>query len=206
MRIPAFAPLALALILLAAPGHATPEAIFPGLIDVTGVAADDVLNIRAAPNARAPILATLAPDAAGIEVVEASDGWLRVVRPEGSGWISDRFATMRTGLWQQDAVPAGLVCHGTEPFWSLVLEDGAAQFSTPESVLRHEAARVLGPYDWAENPRRALRAEGLVALISPAPRLCSDGMSDALFGLDADVILGSGEDMRYLRGCCSIGR
>src|SRR5690606_38084743 len=37
-------PLALALTLLAAPGHATPEAIFPGLIDVTGVAADDVLN------------------------------------------------------------------------------------------------------------------------------------------------------------------
>ncbi len=203
MRIPA---LALALTLLAAPGHATPEAIFPGLIDVTGVAADDVLNIRAEPNAGAAILGTLAPDAAGVEVVEARDGWLRVAMPEASGWISDRFATMRTGLWQQDAVPAGLVCHGTEPFWSLTLDGGAAQFSTPESAVRHEGLRIFGPSDWMENPRRALRAEGLMALISPAPALCSDGMSDALFGLDVDVVVGEGEAARYLRGCCSIGR
>lgn len=205
MRIPALA-LALALTLLAAPGHATPEAIFPGLIDVTGVAAGDVLNIRAEPGANATIIGTLAPDASGIEVVEARNGWLRVALPEASGWISGRFATMRTGLWQQDALPAGLVCHGTEPFWSLVPDKGAAQFSTPDGARRHEGLRVFGPADWAENPRRAIRADGLMALISPAPRLCSDGMSDALFGLDADVVVGEGAQARYLRGCCSIGR
>ena len=203
MRSPA---LALALTLLAAPGHATPEAIFPGLIDVTGVADDDVLNIRAQPNAGAAIIGTLAPDAAGVEVVETRDNWLRVTMPEASGWINGRFATMRTGLWQQDAVPAGLVCHGTEPFWSLALDGTAAQFSTPESATRHEGLRIFGPSDWMENPRRAIRAEGLMALIAPAPALCSDGMSDALFGLDVDVIVGSGEDARYLRGCCSLGR
>lgn len=198
--------LPLALALLATPGHAAPEATFPGLADVTGVAADDVLNIRAEPSASAAIIGSFAPDAAGIEVVETRNGWLRVALPETSGWISGRFATMRRDLWQPDAVPAGLACHGTEPFWSLTLDGAAAQFSTPAAATRHEGLRIFSPFDGAENPRRAITADGLVALVTPAPQLCSDGMSDARFGLDVDLVTGSGEDARYLRGCCSIGR
>lgn len=200
--------LAVAMLLTAGPGHATPppDAVFPGLIDVVDVAADDVLNIRAEPHAGAPIIGTLPPDAAGIEVIESRDGWLRVTRPETSGWVSARFARMHPGLWQADALPAGLVCHGTEPFWSLTLAGGAARFASPQSVEDYGDARVLSPFDAAENPRRAITAQGLTALITPAPALCSDGMSDALYALDADLILGTGAGSRYLRGCCSIGR
>ena len=39
------------------------------MFDVTGVAANDVLNIRAAPDASAEIIGTLSPNARDIEVV-----------------------------------------------------------------------------------------------------------------------------------------
>lgn len=190
----------LTLLLLAAPALA--EEMLPGLADVSGVAADDVLNIRARPNARAAIIGSFPPDAAGIEVIEARDGWLRIALPEASGWISARYARLRPGLWQPDAVPPGLACHGTEPFWGLTLDGNTARFTTPESATRHTGLRILSPEGAGATPHRALVAEGLVAMIAPAPALCSDGMSDALFGLEVGLVVGE----RHLRGCCSIGR
>lgn len=197
MRIPAAA-LVLALSALPAPAA---EAVLPGLADVTGVAADDVLNIRARPGTRAAIIGSFPPDATGIEVVEARDGWLRVALPEGSGWISARHARLRPHLWQSDAVPPGLSCHGTEPFWGLALDGDTARFATPETASRHGGLRILAPEGHAASPHRALVAEGLVAIIAPAPALCSDGMSDRPFGLEVGVVV----DGRHLRGCCSIG-
>ena len=44
----------------AAPAWATPEYVLPTLFDVTGVAADDRLNIRERPDPSAPIIGTLA--------------------------------------------------------------------------------------------------------------------------------------------------
>lgn len=203
MRILAFLLLlAIPALLAASPAHARPDPIFPGLVDVVGVAADDALNIRAAPNARAPIIGTLPHDATAIEVIEARAGWLRVNRSGVSGWVNGRFAQMRPGIWQDDALPAGLICHGVEPFWSLSLNEGAALFTTPQSIHHHGDARVLGPEFGVESPRRAILAQDLVAVIAPA--LCSDGMSDATFGLEVDLVLGTRANARYLRGCCSI--
>ncbi|MEO1155590.1 MAG: SH3 domain-containing protein, partial [Pseudomonadota bacterium] len=42
---------------------------YPALFDVTGVASDDVLNIRSAPSATAEIIGTLAHNETGVEVV-----------------------------------------------------------------------------------------------------------------------------------------
>ena len=65
----------------------------PARFSVTGVAADDVLNVRAAPDPAAPILAELPPDATGVEVIALSDdgAWALLPRPEGQGWASTRF-------------------------------------------------------------------------------------------------------------------
>lgn len=109
----------LLLLILAAPAHATQEYILPTLFDVTGVAADDVLNIRQLPDADAPIIGTLSPDAKGIEVVEDTGGWGRVNSGEGSGWVSMRYMAYRTDVWHEGALPDGFSCFGTEPFWSL---------------------------------------------------------------------------------------
>ncbi len=66
----------LAFCLLWLPGLALAQS-FPALYDVTGVASDDVLNVRAAPNANAQVIAALGPKATQVEVVrtDTSGHW-----------------------------------------------------------------------------------------------------------------------------------
>ena len=54
----------------AGPAAATQEYILPTLFDVTGVRPDDVLNVRAMPDASSSILSELPHDAKGVEVVD----------------------------------------------------------------------------------------------------------------------------------------
>ena len=67
-------------------GPAGAQTILPTLYDVTGVRANDVLNIRAMPDASSSILSELPHDAKGVEVVDARAGWARVNTFERSGW------------------------------------------------------------------------------------------------------------------------
>ena len=101
---------------LSGPALATQEYILPTLFDVARVAADDVLNIRAEPDASAPIIGTLAFDATHVEVVEQRAGWSRVNTGEGSGWVSDRYLDYRVDVWQDGALPAAV--HGAPPLRS----------------------------------------------------------------------------------------
>ena len=66
---------------------------YPLFHNVTGVAANDVLNVRASPSAGTPILHFLPPDAHWVEVVEVQGNWGRINFGEGSGWASLRFLT-----------------------------------------------------------------------------------------------------------------
>ena len=101
----------------AGPGSATATDSGPGTgpqampYQVTGVAADDMLNVRAGPGVENVILGMLAPDAAGISptgrVETASDGgtWWQIddpTLPGGTGWVNARF------LHPQDVVPAAV--------------------------------------------------------------------------------------------------
>ena len=58
-------------------------------------AADDVLNVRAEPNASSAILGGLEPGAGPVEVIETSQPgstkWGRIVFQEGNGWVSMKF-------------------------------------------------------------------------------------------------------------------
>ncbi|MEY8843180.1 peptide-binding protein, partial [Cribrihabitans sp. XS_ASV171] len=83
------------------------------------MASDDVLNIRAAPDAQADKIGEFAHDAQDVEVMSFNDdrSWGLVNTGERSGWTSMRFLSPQ---------PAGdlpiarrLSCAGTEPFWSL---------------------------------------------------------------------------------------
>ena len=66
---------------------------FPALYSVTGVAGDDVLNIRLEPDATAEAVGSLPPDATNIEVVGLSPdgGWGQVIAGEAAGWIKMEF-------------------------------------------------------------------------------------------------------------------
>ena len=195
--------LAALLILAALPARATVDG-WPALFDVAGVAADDVLNVRAAPASDAAIVATLAPDATDVEVIRPNDthGWGLVNTGEATGWVSLAFLERQPGQFE-GAFPPVAQCFGTEPFWTLALDGDAATFSTPDGATD---GRVLGRLgSLSRRDRHGLRvalAEGrrIDGVIST--EACSDGMSDREYGLAFDFV-GTGG---VLSGCCALSR
>ena len=195
--------LAFALLLAGAvPAAATPEYVLPTLFDVTGVAGDDVLNIREQPSASAPVIGRLAPDAKNVEVVAERGGWMQVNTGERSGWVNGRYLAYRTDVWQPGRLPPTLACLGTEPFWSLTQSGGALVLDRPDAGARSHPVRKLLETGWFRDPRRAVVADGLTLVATP--KWCSDGMSDRAYGLEATVIVGSGAGASLLSGCCSL--
>ena len=201
--------LALGLFLFAAsPAAATQEYILPTLFDVTGVAANDVLNIRAAPDASAEIIGTLSPHARNIEVVgyDETGRWAQINTGERSGWAALRYLAYRVDVWTPGTLPPTLHCLGNEPFWSFWSTGDNMVFSTPdapESVMRIEQVLATGIF---RDPRRSVSAQGqnlrMTAVL--VPMACSDGMSDRSYGLDVTVILEGRRQPQMLTGCCSI--
>ncbi|MDO5620827.1 MAG: SH3 domain-containing protein [Paracoccus sp. (in: a-proteobacteria)] len=202
-----FRPVTLALCLAASPALATPEYVLPTLFDVSEVASGDVLNIRARPDAAAPVIGSLAPDATRIEVVaESDDGrWGLVNTGEGSGWVSMRFLNYRTDVWNTDELPARFACHGTEPFWSVTRKGDALEWATPESSMTYPRYEAHGGA-WFRDPARMIVgwSGGQKITIAAMPAQCSDGMSDRAYGLRALVLReGQGASESYT-GCCSV--
>ena len=173
----------------------------PQLYDVTGVSADDHLNIRALPDATSDIIGRLAADATDVEVTALSlaGQWGRINHQEQTGWVAFRYLAPR-------AVAPGLSelsCFGTEPFWTMNFDpDGVLFLSTPE---RSEIHPVTSPipvagigtdtffglqFDWLLD---GVPATGLIL-----PGQCNDGMSDRRYALNF-VGLTTG-----LKGCCTL--
>jgi uncharacterized membrane protein len=173
---------------------------YPAFHAVVGVALDDVLNIRAQPDANAPIIGEIPPDAMGVEVVAVSDGWAVVNTPDVTGYVALRFLEREEGPpWNALELP--LTCLGTEPFWSLALDPvaGTAKFSTPEDAEAHNLTlgQTWPGAPWA--PSAAVSLPDGMAVFSPAE--CSDGMSERSYGIAADLFL-TGPDRQRLSGCC----
>ncbi|MCL6285171.1 SH3 domain-containing protein [Ruegeria sp. 2012CJ41-6] len=174
---------------------------WPRLYAVTGVAADDVLNIRSDPRAGADKIGALAPDAREVEIVrrDSSGSWGRVNVMEHGGWVSMRYLAPQGPGFDAD-YPGPLHCYGTEPFWSLSADPGSTaefRFFDAEPAALSAGARqpAMG---YSDRLRFALGDSGQ-AIIRRAE--CSDGMSDNAFALEIDLIL---DDDRFLTGCCSI--
>lgn len=199
----------IALVLMGAqPASAVASPSLPSLFDITGIAGDDVLNIRATASARADIIGTLSADARAIEVVAMDDSrrWAQVNAGERSGWVASRYLAHRIEVWAPGGLPTTLQCFGTEPFWSLAPEQDALAFSTMgggDQRLSLDVVLDSGVPGW---PRRAIIARSdtrtLTATITQAD--CSDGMSDRSYGLETTVILQEAGEFSMLTGCCSI--
>lgn len=175
----------------------------PRLYDVMGVEVGDVLNIREAPSPSAPILATLPPDATGIEVTArtATRRWARVNTGEGVGWVSTRFIASQGRVIDNYNLPVGLSCFGTEPFWSLTSQDGALHYSDIVGADQSFEVAISQDTGIDNDLRRMIRlSSGAVAFLQPAQ--CSDGMSDRMFALSLSFM--AGPTAPLLTGCCSL--
>ena len=182
---------------------------FPALYDVTGVASNDVLNVRAYDSAGSDIIGALAPNATGVEVVRLNDNgrWGLVNTHEWSGWASMRFLRRQAGQegW---AFPARASCYGTEPFWDLNLwPGGPVEYSragdpTSQFSLRSQGGSANRPDRYSFLADRAGTA--MIGVI--ARQACNDGMSDREFGLTLELMLWKGAALEHVSGCCSLAR
>ncbi|MCA0920327.1 SH3 domain-containing protein [Pseudooceanicola nanhaiensis] len=199
----------LSLALMLTPAGLLAQEGFPALYDVSGVAANDVLNMRAAPDPSAPIVGTLAPDATGIEAVQADadSGWLRVNSGETAGWASPAYLTRQPG--QPDGTqPALTRCFGTEPFWSLMPAGAGWTFQQAGGAATFLPSgwqgTAAGRSDRYATILLAGKGADVAGTIVVGRDICSDGMSDRLYGLTVDMILTGDLGPAHYAGCCSI--
>lgn len=80
---------------------------------------------------------------------------------------------------------------GTEPFWGIDITPGTLVFT---SVDRAEM-RVPNPGAVMQGEAAVIATDGLTITLRPAT--CSDGMSDRVYRLEAEVMLGG----EQLKGC-----
>ena len=192
---------ALVTVLCLLAGAALADPMFPVLYDVSGVAADDRLNLRADPSADAARVGDLAPDAVGVEAVAIDDTgrWLLIGQGEISGWAAVRYLRPHP-IDPSLHLTRRLSCGGTEPFWNLAVTQGetarlsqygGAEAALPAAPLRPSANRTdrfflnLGP-----------RHSAILSAQS-----CSDGMSDRVFGLEINLVI---DNVEVLSGCCTL--
>lgn len=172
----------------------------PARFSVAGVAANDVLNVRAGPSARTEILDRLAPDQAHVEVVRLSGDrkWGMVAIPGANGWVSMRYLAAES--LPVDRMPRPMTCMGTEPFWSLGFTGGGATWREPgvEQPITITSESVT-PHGWRVALRSASQAGWDVDIRRGE---CSDGMSDRLFGFTTTISQASAGPIHM--GCCTL--
>ena len=199
------------LLFISTPLFAQSTPLLPRLYTVTGVAADDTLNIRESPSASAQDIGDLLPGQR-IEVLAVSnDGkWGQVSKMERTGWVSTRFLTL---VPQSDStnqhptgLPSKLSCYGTEPFWGMEVAKNAEIAFSPayagDSIAQH--IRILGmarPFNTGPN-HFGFTAGQYTGVIRR--EYCDDGMSDNEYGWSLDIVFPGDGGITMLHGCCSI--
>ena len=177
----------------------------PALFTVSNLDEGDILNVRAKPSAGSKDIGDLKPSQA-VEVVRLGvDGkWARIIWGESEAWVHRNYLTpvmmprlVNTGL------PAQMNCSGTEPSWGLTIKDGSLTYSDPVSK------QIPEPLAWeatsANNVfRHAVASASWRALIQK--KVCSDGMSDIVYGLSIDLLSTDGQRQTVLSGCCRIAQ
>lgn len=197
------------LALMTTAAQADPAA-YPALYDVTGDAANDLLQVRSGPSANTVSVATLPPDAKRVEVLGLSeDGkWAEVTVGEVPGWAAARYLMARPGgEWWAEA--AQLRCYGTEPFWRISIDTAAktAIYNALDGIDKPMAIDRMWTHYYA-SPASAtfgIRFSDRNAIAMLQGKICSDGMSERNYGISIDLFLTDDDSLDLgWHGCCTI--
>ncbi len=180
---------------------------WPTYFKVVGVADNDVLNVRGQPNSSAPIVGELAPNSRPIEVLASQNGWAQVSTGEGTGWVSTHFLEeIQLPTIGDTALPEGLRCGGTEPFWGLeidatqvVLDDMNEGISTFPMFETGQFANRAGSLNFFIAAGEGGQMTGIIS-----NRICSDGMSDRDYGRAIELLISTPGGTSAVSGCCSV--
>jgi uncharacterized membrane protein len=138
-----------------------------------------------------------------VEAVRVQDGWALIGQGDGDVWAAvDALSPVSPPTLPGTAVPAGLVCAGTEPFWSLRISADAAELAAPGEEPVSAPVSAVRVADGHRGHPAAVRIDTLTAVVRPA--LCSDGMSDRTYPWAVDVVLIDGERTGLRSGCCRL--
>ncbi|MGB0959788.1 MAG: hypothetical protein ACPGVK_06000 [Halocynthiibacter sp.] len=165
---------------------------------VKDVAADDMLWVRAEPNAQAvPLDGLMSGDFVTVWDMRPN-GWAELSAREGVGYASARYLEQAVLPKTAEGLPLGLSCFGTEPFWGFeIRHDGSLFFERVDDTAVLDDVQRVGS-GVAGYPYRLQGADISAVLNS---EICSDGMSDRLYPWRVDV---SVADRGTFRGCCRI--
>ena len=163
--------------------------------EVTGVRADDVLNIRAAPRASAKKVGEYGPRDKGIRIYRRSGNWALTGRSDPGrpdGWVNTRYLKVTTATAR---VELPISCLGTEPFWNLTIQSmRRAIYTDPETPERRYSVSEFQRS--GQHARMRLGMDGRASIVA---KNCSDGMSDNRYPYSVRILLPDG---RELNGCC----
>lgn len=183
--------------------------LFPAFYEVTNVASDDVLNVRAGTGAAHPIIEYLAHNDRHIEIVQLSDDgkWGLIGYPGGSGWASMHYLKRQNGQSGPD-LPRPLSCGGNEPFWNLKFNQHNNEFTELDQMPHNLATIWQGIPDGMAPVSYGVKMAGGIDEINAVitRSQCSDGMSDKAYGFTINALLSGGIGNRMLAGCCTLKR
>jgi uncharacterized membrane protein len=164
-------------------------------LHVVGVAANDTLNLRSSPDAKAAKTGTLPPDASGITVVAVdskSADWVKIAKGNVGGWVNAKFLAYETGT------PVRLTCAGTEPFWDMTVGYGFAALTFNGDKSRLALDEPTTPAARPEPWLIPVHGKPGFLLAAKPETMCSDGMSDQDYPYSMLVRAGD----VFAEGCC----
>ena len=197
---------ALALSLLGGQAHAA-DALF----SVTGVAQNDVLNVRVQPHPSAEKMWTLPHDTTGVQAmgtprIVGGAEWRQIRIGSQTGWVNARFLTLQRATSTPEPIffRAPLSCSGTEPFWGFQLTGKTGvldSLSHGKTTLQFDTVRSPGgiPIIWSFRGRQASTNASVIAVLEET-NACSDGMSDLTYQYSIRLDVADGP---FFAGCCN---
>ena len=182
-----------------------------GAYNVTGVAADDYLNVREQPDVKSQIVTRIPFDGSGIRRLDGTnnvDGqlWWRIKWEGKQGWVNKRYLLLpqkKEPTTKNSDSKAALHCGGTEPFWGIKITKQALTF-TPMGGEKLNLPIVFNKTSDNNTKIAAIYAkkqgEQVMAILQKV-RSCSDGMSDIDYPYSISAVI---NNQQFYSGCCHV--
>lgn len=184
---------------------------------VVNVARSDFLNVRERVSdqdsiSAAKILAQIPARTDGVLGSGASQlvgrtRWFEIRYGETRGWVNGRFLSPKSSQLDGE-LESNLFCAGTEPFWSLKIEDNSAEMRRPDQQPEQFSIAVREPFQGREDALAIRIVNDMgpeISALVQHKEWCSDGMSDLEYAFQVRLV-GREDGGEPLRGCCSLLR
>lgn len=169
---------------------------------VKGVAADDMLNVRAGPSASSVVIGSLPPLTPNVEVMGTQSNWAKIPFGETNGWVSMRYLAPNPA--PANEIPRPLQCAGTEPFWDIRFGPRGEEYNELASSERRDLTVVRELV--AETGYFIEIKDGLMVqrFLTITAAQCSDGMSDRRYSMSATLFIQTPNGNTVQSGCCTL--